>query len=108
MSFHKTPKPSVGAPRLEMSGSGAPKSTVYGVVGETKMDPLQRSLGGLIQTTTGDTHVDRGSVHKVKSEHKNTERHILGPASHTHVPGAHYGMVPYPGHFRSVLGMAVS
>lgn len=108
MSFNTTSTPRVGAPRLEMSGSGAPKSTIYGVIGKTKMDPLQRSLGGLIYTTTAGGRTQHGTVAKVTSETENTDRHILGAAARTHVPGQHYGMVPYAGHYRSALGAEVS
>jgi len=108
MSFHSTSTPRVGAPRLEMSGSGAPKSTLYGVIGKTKMDPLQRSLGGLVYTTTAGSKTQHGTAAKVTSESKNTDRHILGPSARTRVPGQHYGMVPYAGHFRSALGSEVS
>jgi hypothetical protein len=94
----------VDMPRM-MGGVGAPRSTVFGAIGRTKMDPYTRSLGGLIETTTP------GKTPKVtvpaSSEPKNTERHIIGPRSKTPMPGDHYGQVPYPGAFQSHLGARV-
>jgi hypothetical protein len=94
-----------------MLGKGAPRRTVFGPIGRTKAaDPYMRSLGGLlIETTKGGK-----SEKPVMSEKAavralgNTEHHILGKASKTEVPGAHFGQVPYPGKFRSVEGSMVS
>lgn len=98
----------VDAPRLQMSGLGAPRSTVFGVIGRTKLyEPHSRSLGGLVHHTA-DAPVQKGTAMKASSVPKNTDRHILGPASKTHVPGEHYGQVPYPGLYRSKLGAPVS
>lgn len=90
---------------IEMMGKGAPRSTTFGVIGMTKYDPYTRTLGGLVQTTT-DVRASKVAV-PASSEPKNTEFHILGPASKTKVPGQHYGQVPYPGAFRSHLGTRV-
>lgn len=106
--FPKTPAPAVGAPRMMMRGVGAPRSTVFGVIGRTQLDPYQRSLGGLVQETTGGKRAHAGEIHHVKSSMQNTDRHILGPPSKTHMPGQHYGQVPYPGMFQSHLGQMVS
>ena len=104
----KTPYTQVtGQPRM-MEGVGAPRSTVFGVIGRTQMDPYQRSLGGLVHETTGNKRVRPGEVHMVKTSMQNTDNHILGPASKTHMPGQHYGQVPYPGMFQSHLGMVLS
>ena len=96
----------VGFPR-EMRGTGAPRSTVFGAIGQTKQDPYQKSLGGLIHKTT--VHHDK--IPKVSesaaSVHKNTERHIIGPRSKTPMPGDHYSQVPYPGAYQSHLGVRV-
>jgi hypothetical protein len=108
MSFRVTPEPEVGAPRLQMRGLGAPRSTVFGVIGRTQMDPYQRSLGGLVQETTGNKRLRSGEVHMVKASMQNTDRRILGPASKTHIPKEHYGQVPYPGVFQSQVGVMVS
>jgi len=36
-----------------------------------------------------------------------TDRMILGHASKTHIPGCHYGQVPYPGYFMSAKGASL-
>ena len=99
----KNPYLQVMDPRRMMGGIGAPRSTVFGVLGRTKYDPYTRSLGGLIERTTSGP-MPRHEVTPVGQEHKNTDRHLLGPAGKTRVPGQHYGQVPYAGAFRSHLG----
>jgi hypothetical protein len=86
-----------------MAGKGAPRSTVFGVIGRTKMDPYQKSLGGLVQDTRDRSKVTPQHV-SAKSVAHESEHSLPGPAPKTHVPGAHYGMVPYPGMYRSQLG----
>jgi hypothetical protein len=103
MPSDKTPYLStVNEPRM-MKGKGAPRSTVFGVLGRTKMDPYQKSLGGLVQDTRDRSKKVAQHV-SAKSVAGETERHLPGPAPKTHVPGAHYGMVPYPGLYRSHEG----
>jgi hypothetical protein len=94
----------VDAPR-QMKGAGAPRQTVFGVLGHTKEDPKMRSLGGLVQHATGH-HEKKGEVqHHPRAFH--TERNITGPAAKTKIPGAHYGAVPYAGVYMSHLGSAL-
>jgi hypothetical protein len=98
----------VDAPRLQMAGVGAPRSTVFGVIGRTRLyEPVSRSLGGLVHNTC-ECPVQPGTVMKASTVPKNTDRSILGPSSKTPMPGAHYGQVPYPGHYASALGAPVS
>ena len=99
----KTPYLEVEDRRIKMKGPGAPRDTVFGVLGHTKDDGLTRSLGGLVQETTGSKKVHKGEVEKV-SPKMMTERHILGPASKTHISGEHYAQVPYPGKFMGDVG----
>lgn len=89
-------------PRV-MKGKGAPRSTVFGVLGRTKMDPYTKVLGGLVHETTGSKKVHKGEIHKVSLLDK-TERRIAGAPSKTHLPGAHFGQVPYAGQFMSHVG----
>jgi hypothetical protein len=91
----------VDEPRV-MKGPGAPRQTVFGVLGHTKDDSEMKSLGGLVRDTR-DKKVHKGEVEKV-SPKLMTERHITGPASKTKIPGAHYAQVPYPGKFMSDVG----
>lgn len=88
-----------------MAGKGAPRSTVFGVLGRTKMDPYDRSLGGLVKdTATGK--IKPGTVSKGHGFH--TERGITGNISKTHIPGAHYAQVPYAGGFMAHEGKRLS
>lgn len=93
----------VDAPR-QMKGKGAPRDTVFGVLGHTKEDPKMRSLGGLVHHTAS-APVKKGTLEKPRAFH--TERDITGPASKTHVPGAHFGQTPYAGVYMSNLGHAL-
>jgi len=96
--------------RLTMKGKGAPRSTLFGVLGRTKMDPYSRSVGGLVITTTSGTspamHMSEAEALRMHPE--NTVRHILGHPSKTKIPGTHYGQVPYAGKYRSEVGKMVS
>jgi hypothetical protein len=85
-----------------MEGKGAPRSTVFGVLGRTKMDPYQKSLGGLVQDTRDRSKKIPQHV-SAKSVMGETDHHLPAHMA-TPLPGAHYGMVPYPGMYRSTLG----
>ena len=94
----------VGEPR-QMRGEGAPRSTVFGVLGMTKESPKMKSLGGLVHHSV-HRKVPKGEIiHHARAVH--TERGITGAPSKTHIPGAHYSMTPYPGLFMSHLGHAL-
>lgn len=91
----------VDMPR-RMGGKGAPKQTVFGVLGRTMEDSEMKTLGGLVKEST---KVDAPKVTMAASkEPKNTERHILGKAAKTRIPGEHTGQVPYAGKFMAHLG----
>lgn len=93
--------------RFRMAGKGAPKDTVFGVIGHTKPDSMMRSLGGLVQNTKSDGPIPKKMVmseKKAMAQGLQTERHILGPAPKTHINGHHYAQVPYPGPFMGELG----
>lgn len=90
----------------KMSGKGAPKDTLFGVIGHTKMDPMTRSLGGLvIGTTKGESPAK--AAHKAHA-HPDTEKNLTDRKSKTHIPGQHYGQILYAGKFMSHLGGEVS
>jgi len=92
--------------RFNMKSTAAPKSTVFGVLGRTMMDPSSITLGGLVIETTKGSSPSRVAV-PVSREQNNTARSILGPASKTNVPGGHMGQVPYAGQYRSKVGPAL-
>lgn len=89
-----------------MAGVGAPRDTVFGVLGKTEMSPLTRSLGGLVVTTT---KVKAPKVaESANMAPKNSEHHIIGKAAKTHISGKHYGQVPYAGAFMAHAGASLS
>jgi len=105
----KAPEPGymevVEAPR-RMAGKGAPRDTLFGVIGHTKMDPMSKSLGGLLITTTMGESPSKSAhkVNKAMEKHDNTEKHLLGPSGKTHIAGSHHGQVPYAGKYMSHEG----
>jgi hypothetical protein len=98
------------ASKNQMKGKGAVQSTMPGVMGATKQDSYQRTVGGLLNDTA-DGPLGPGvscPVQSCMSIYGNTDHGILMPKSVTPMPGAHYGQVPYPGAFASHLGKQVS
>jgi len=95
----------VNDPRIQMAGKGAPKSTIFGALGRTQMsDGLGfKALGGLVKDTKTGMSLGAGTYMK-EGQAKQSERHILGAPSKTDIPGAHYGMMLYPGLYMSKLG----
>jgi hypothetical protein len=105
-----TPYLDTAQSRLTMKGKGAPRSTLFGVLGKTKYDPYSRTVGGLIVTTTSGTSPAKhmSEAEALKHHPENTERSILGRPSKTCIPGVHYGQVPYAGKYQSEVGKMVS
>jgi hypothetical protein len=98
------------ASKNQMKGKGAVQSTMPGVMGATKQDSFQRSLGGLLNDTA-DGPLGPGiatTVLSTLSIYGNTDHGLLMSKSATPMPGAHYGQVPYPGAYASHLGARVS
>jgi len=79
-----------------MKNPGAPRHTLFGVIGSTLNESSSmRSLGGIVKDTkTG------------KSGAGNIMRSPM-PRSKTCVPGAHYAQVPYPGQFFTNVGKSL-
>jgi len=95
-------------PKIQMSGKGAPRSTVYGALGVTQMsDGLGfKALGGLVRDTKTGMSLGAGTYMSEAAALKEgqSEKMILGAPSKTNIPGQHYGQVPYPGYYMSALG----
>jgi len=96
-------------PKIMMSGKGAPRSTVFGVLGRLPKGEEHvgvKSLGGLVKSSTvgknmpGTVMTEKGALH-IPGQ---TDRHILGKASKTHIPKEHYGQILYPGYYMSAKG----
>ena len=90
-------------PTRMMSGAGAPRETLPGVIGATRIEPVTKTLGGLVvDTKLSPLH---SSVYmNASAVRSNTERNIVGPAGMTRMPSAHYGQVPYAGMFIDRVG----
>ena len=88
-----------GVPVKQMAGKGAPKQSIFGVIGKTKTDTYTKSLGGLVT----DTKVNHYKDPAFNPKGMNTEYGILGPNA-TKISGHHFGMVPYEGRFMARLG----
>jgi hypothetical protein len=88
-----------------MAGKGAPKPTIFGVLGQTTYDPYTRTLGGLVKNTmTGKLNP---GVTMPARKAPETDHCIIGAPSKTRMPSAHYGQVPYPGKFIDKVGKAL-
>jgi hypothetical protein len=100
-------------PKIMMSGKGAPRSTVFGVLGRTPKGEEHvgvKTLGGLIKSTTAGgknmpgTFMTERDALRIPGQ---TDRMILGKAAKTHIPGVHMGQVPYAGYYMSAVGKAL-
>jgi hypothetical protein len=80
---------------------GGARDTLFGLIGTTQYgEGNVKSLGGLVsQKATGKVP---SGIKKEKVADK-TEHHIGGKNA-TSIPGAHTGMVPYPGMFMKDVG----
>ena len=104
MHEYRNPYLAVAAPRLEMKGKGAPRSTTFGVLGVGGGAPggVQagvKSLGGLVVTTTKGVHV-KDDVMKDSKAPATEHGHYKHSA--TKRPMARGGL--YPGFFMSHIG----
>ena len=100
----RDPYLAVQDPKIQMAGKGAPRSTVFGILGRT-MDHTMvgaKSLGGLVHDTKSKSKAHDDVM--PESRAPQTEKKIIGRAAKTHVPGVHMGQVPYAGFYRSAIG----
>jgi hypothetical protein len=99
---YKEPYLAIQDPKIMMAGKGAPRSTVFGILGRTMEGGVgAKTLGGLVK----DTMTKAKAHDMVVSDKKagSTEHGSYGKKA-THIPGKHMGMVPYPGFYMSALG----
>lgn len=92
----KYEEPSV--PQKLMKGRGSARPSIFGVIGETKLDTYTKSLGALVTDTKIHSYKDPSFKPKGNLEVYNTENGILGP-NKSAVVKTHYGMVPYQGKY---------
>lgn len=99
----------VATPSRNMRGKGAPRSTVFGVLGQTKMDPYSRSLGGLVKETTGSKRVKKGEIEHIgRPSGPLTEKGAVSIVPKTHISQEHYAQVPYAGQYMAHAGKELS
>ena len=91
-------------PYYQMSGSGAVRPTVFGVIGATKPNDTYRVVGGLVPNTKS---VGKLPPKPSREFMESSERHIFS-STKTKIPGQHYSQIPYPGVFQSKLGSPVT
>ena len=89
-----------------MKGKGAPRATVFGVLGHTEETGLTKSLGGLVSNSKVGK-INPGTVLRHPEGKINTDQHLIGKAPKTHISGKHYGQVPYAGKFMADAGKAL-
>lgn len=94
-----------GDRKFNMASKHGPHDTLFGVIGSSLYDSHAQTLGGVVVDTK--SHMKAPVVSEKSAEKHNTERHIMGPASKTHISGMHFGQVPYPGAFMGHLGSRV-
>lgn len=108
----RIPYLAVQDPKIQMKGAGAPRSTVFGVLGRLPKNEEHvgvKTLGGLVKDSKVGHYLPGTHMSAKEAERSvgQTSRHILGKAAKTHVPGVHYGQIPYAGYYMSAVGKAL-
>ena len=94
-----------GDRKFNMASKHGPHDTLFGVIGSSLYDSHAQTLGGIVMETK--SHMKAPVVSEKSAEKYNTERHIMGPASKTSIPGVHFSQVPFAGQFMSKVGTRV-
>jgi hypothetical protein len=92
--------PYMGGYPQKVVGESSTQPILFGVLGMFKGD---QKFQGLQQVVEGKPigHLP----HLVSThDHMNSEKHIMGAPAKTHIPGNHYGMVPFAGRFMTEQG----
>ena len=99
----RDPYMAVQDPKIMMAGKGAPRSTVFGVLGRTTEGSMvgAKSLGGLVHDTKS-----KSMAHDmlVSDKHAYATDHGRYKKNHTEIPGVHMGQVPYAGFYMKAVG----
>lgn len=98
----KNPYLQVVGQTREMEGTGAPRQTVFGVLGQTIESSDMKSLGGIIRNTTSNPSSPYVMV--ASGVKHNTERDIIGAKSKSSYAPSNYGHIPYPGKYNTRAG----
>ncbi len=85
-----------------MADKGAPRSTVFGILGRTMEGGVgAKSLGGLVKDSKTKAKA-RDMVVPEKDAYATEHGRFRKNA--TSIPGLHMGMVPYPGFYMAAVG----
>jgi hypothetical protein len=89
--------------QFEMAGVGAPRDTLFGLIGATKgAVESTKTLGGLVADTKASAGIPSGL--KETGGKDPTEHKIAGRKNATKISGAHFGQVPYAGRYMADKG----
>lgn len=88
-------------PASKVTGIGSSQPTLFGVMGMFAKD---ERFSGVQQQIIGKSVGKLPPLHAGSAAAGNTDRELLGPPAKTCIPGVHYGMVPFAGHFMSAHG----
>lgn len=96
--------PYMGGYPQRVVGKSSSQPTLFGVIGFFKGDQKTQTLQQVVERPSHYKLPKLIHGQSNQPEHHNTERHLLGKKAATHIPGAHYGMVPFAGRFMSGHG----
>jgi hypothetical protein len=83
-------------------GKSSTQPILFGVLGQFKGDHKFQALQQVVERPAS---YKLPPLHSGNSEKgANSSRDILGPPAKTHIPGIHYGMMPFAGAFMSGHG----
>jgi len=93
--------PYMGNYPQKVVGKDSTQPILFGVIGAHKQSNKYQALQQVVEHTPhGELPPTVSSTHT----HMNTDKHLLGHPAKTHIPGIHYGMVPFAGRFMSQHG----
>ena len=93
--------PYMGGYPQKVVGESSTQPILFGALGMFKGD---QKFQALQQVVEGKPNGKLPPIITSTHTHMNTDRHIVGHPAKTHIPGIHYGMVPFAGNFMSGHG----
>jgi len=91
--------PYMGGYPQRVVGESSTQPTLFGIIGMFKGDQKYQGLQQVVERPS------EGKLPPLYSGHDHeTDRGISGHSAKTHIPGIHYGMVPFAGAFMSAHG----
>jgi len=96
--------PYMGGYPQKVVGESSTQPVLFGVLGMFKGDQKFQALQQVVERPSSHKIPPVHAVSAATTHNVNTDRYLLGPAAKTHIPGIHYGMVPFPGRFMTQHG----